>query len=70
MAMPKRTERGDTAASLPDVLQFMQVLWAVVHGLEKTSKRMAGELGVTGPQRLPSASSACCRVYRPVNSMV
>jgi DNA-binding MarR family transcriptional regulator len=46
------TGRGDAAASLPDVLQFMQVLWAVVHGLEKTSKRMAGELGVTGPQRL------------------
>lgn len=42
----------DPAASLPDVLQFMQVLWAVVHGLEKTSKRMAGDLGVTGPQRL------------------
>ena len=48
----KSTDRGDTAASLPDVLQFMQVLWAVVHGLEKTSKRMAGDLGVTGPQRL------------------
>jgi MarR family transcriptional regulator, organic hydroperoxide resistance regulator len=35
-----------------DVLQFMQLLWAVVHGLEKTSKRMTSELGVTGPQRL------------------
>jgi DNA-binding MarR family transcriptional regulator len=34
------------------VLRFMQLLWAVVHGLEKTSKRMAGEMGVTGPQRL------------------
>lgn len=38
--------------TLPDVLQFMQVLWAVVHGLETTSKRMATQLGVTGPQRL------------------
>ena len=37
---------------LPDVLQFMQVLWAVVHGLEQTSKRMQGRIGVTGPQRL------------------
>lgn len=37
---------------LPDVLQFMQLLWAVVHGLERTSKRMAAEIGVTGPQRL------------------
>jgi DNA-binding MarR family transcriptional regulator len=37
---------------LPDVLQFMRLLWAVVHGLERTSKRMIGEIGVTGLQRL------------------
>jgi DNA-binding MarR family transcriptional regulator len=37
---------------MPDVLQFMQLLWAVVHGLERTSKRMSHEVGVTGPQRL------------------
>ncbi len=37
---------------LPDVLEFMQVLWAVVHGLDTTSKRMAQQIGVTGPQRL------------------
>lgn len=37
---------------LPDVLEFMQLLWAVVHGVEKRSKRMSGEIGVTGPQRL------------------
>ncbi|HXW08897.1 MAG TPA: MarR family winged helix-turn-helix transcriptional regulator [Vicinamibacterales bacterium] len=37
---------------LPDVLQFMQLLWAVAHGLQRTSKRMAAEVGVTGPQRL------------------
>jgi DNA-binding MarR family transcriptional regulator len=37
---------------LPDVLQFMQLLWAIVHALQKTSKRMSAELGVTGPQRL------------------
>ena len=40
------------AATLPAVLQFMQVLWAVVHGLQSTSKRMTAALGVTGPQRL------------------
>jgi MarR family transcriptional regulator, organic hydroperoxide resistance regulator len=40
------------AADLPDILQFMQLLWAVAHGLEKTSKRMSGDIGVTGPQRL------------------
>jgi DNA-binding MarR family transcriptional regulator len=30
----------------------MQLLWAVVHGLERTSKRMTVEVGITGPQRL------------------
>lgn len=30
----------------------MQLLWSVAHGLERTSKRMAGAIGVTGPQRL------------------
>lgn len=43
---------GGTSKALPDVLQFMQLLWAVVHGVEKTSKRMNAEIGVTGPQRL------------------
>jgi DNA-binding MarR family transcriptional regulator len=48
-----RTDRERAAGTdLPDVLRFMQLLWAVVHGLEKASKRMAGEIGVTGPQRL------------------
>ena len=37
---------------LPEVLQFMQQLWALVHHLQKRSKRMNTELGVTGPQRL------------------
>ena len=30
----------------------MRLLWALVHQLQKRSKRMAAELGVTGPQRL------------------
>ena len=59
--MPKTTRAGERGedreetavrAQLPDVLQFMQLLWAVVHGVERTSKRMTGEMGVTGPQRL------------------
>jgi len=37
---------------LGDALMFMRVLWAVAHGLESASKRMHGELGITGPQRL------------------
>jgi len=35
-----------------ETLQFMQRLWELVHGLNVQSKRMARELGVTGPQRL------------------
>ncbi len=37
---------------LGDALGFMQLLWALAHGLESASKRMHAELGVTGPQRL------------------
>ncbi|MGE3703899.1 MAG: MarR family winged helix-turn-helix transcriptional regulator [Vicinamibacterales bacterium] len=40
------------AAALPGVLQDMRLLWALVHALQKTSKRMRQTLGVTGPQRL------------------
>lgn len=47
-----RTTADARAATLPAVLQFMQLLWAVVHGIETRSKRMTSELGVTGPQRL------------------
>lgn len=51
--MPRAgASRLDARPELPDVLDFMQLLWAVVHGLEKVSKRMGGEIGVTGPQRL------------------
>jgi DNA-binding MarR family transcriptional regulator len=35
-----------------EALAFMQLLWAVAHGLESSSKRMHAELGITGPQRL------------------
>jgi DNA-binding MarR family transcriptional regulator len=35
-----------------ETLQFMQRLWSLTHALEVRSKRMARDLGVTGPQRL------------------
>lgn len=38
--------------SLPDTLAFMQMLWALSHALDRTSKQMADSMGVTGPQRL------------------
>jgi DNA-binding MarR family transcriptional regulator len=47
-----RPAHANPRAELPDVLQFMQVLWAVVHGINGTSKRMSRQIGVTGPQRL------------------
>lgn len=50
--MAQIAESAVVDASLPDVLKFMQVLWALVHGLERTSKKMTAEIGVTGPQRL------------------
>jgi DNA-binding MarR family transcriptional regulator len=40
------------AEDLGDVLQFMRVLWALVHALQRASKRMEQHTGVTGPQRL------------------
>ena len=30
----------------------MRLLWAIGHGLQRTSKRMDATLGITGPQRL------------------
>lgn len=47
--MPRQRQ---PAEPLPDVLAFMQLLWALVHGLESRSKRMASSIGITGPQRL------------------
>jgi MarR family transcriptional regulator, organic hydroperoxide resistance regulator len=49
----REQNRGDAdPAALPEVLQFMRLLWALVHGLDRASKRMSHDLGVTGPQRL------------------
>lgn len=33
-------------------LEFLRLLWAVDHGLNRMSKRMEAKYGVTGPQRL------------------
>ena len=37
---------------LGEVLDFLRMIWAVDHTLQKTSKRMKSAIGVTGPQRL------------------
>jgi DNA-binding MarR family transcriptional regulator len=37
---------------LDPVLDFMRLLWTIEHRLQRKSKRMENELGITGPQRL------------------
>lgn len=37
---------------LGEVLDFMRLIWAVDHALQRMSKQMEQTLGVTGPQRL------------------
>src|SRR5262245_39031540 len=37
---------------LNPVLDFLRLLWEIEHGLQRTSKRMEIEFGITGPQRL------------------
>jgi MarR family transcriptional regulator, organic hydroperoxide resistance regulator len=53
LTQPVREHQAEQG-SLPlgETLEFMRLLWAVDHGLQKGSKRMAATLGVTGPQRL------------------
>jgi len=50
--MPSRDATSDAKYPLDTVLDFMRLLWAIEHGLQRMSKRMEGELGITGPQRL------------------
>ena len=40
------------AAALGAALDFMRLMWAMDHGLQRRSKRMEVELGVTGMQRV------------------
>lgn len=37
---------------LGPVLDFMRLLWSIEHGLQRMSKRMERDIGITGPQRL------------------
>jgi len=47
---PDREGKGEPVP-LGEVLEFMRLIWALDHGLQKVSKRMGTELGLTGPQR-------------------
>jgi MarR family transcriptional regulator, organic hydroperoxide resistance regulator len=47
-----RGEGQAASAPLGSTLDFMRLLWATDHGLQRRSKRMEVELGVTGMQRV------------------
>ena len=53
-ATPTAGRRPQEPASPPlgGVLDFMRLIWAMDHALQKASKRMKARIGVTGPQRL------------------
>src|SRR5215510_7905329 len=48
------TTRPESEAEyeLDPVLDFMRLLWSIEHGLQRMSKRMENDIGITGPQRL------------------
>jgi DNA-binding MarR family transcriptional regulator len=50
--MPLYAETSNARFVLDPVLDFMRLLWSVEHGLQRSSKRMENDLGITGPQRL------------------
>ena len=54
MIAAKQLDQSDRSNRPPlgDVLEFMRLMWAIDHALQKKSKRMKVQLGVTGPQRL------------------
>ena len=53
--MTDLSSRSDlTTSALPvgDAIDFLRLIWAVDHALQRRSKSMAATLGITGPQRL------------------
>jgi MarR family transcriptional regulator, organic hydroperoxide resistance regulator len=43
---------GSTELPVGDAIDFLRLIWAVDHALQRRSKSMVVSLGVTGPQRL------------------
>ncbi len=52
MSDSKPTKKSPTPLRLGHTLDFMSVVWATNHALEKTSKRMESTVGLTAPQRM------------------
>ena len=48
------SDSGLMPSGLPvgDAIDFLRLIWAVDHALQRRSKAMAATLGITGPQRL------------------
>lgn len=44
--------KSEVPPSLGEVLDFMRLIWAVDHALERRSKHTEATIGLTGPQRL------------------
>ena len=51
-AMQMMRANAGSEYDLDAVLDFMRLLWSIEHGLQRMSKRMENEIGITGPQRL------------------
>lgn len=51
-AAPAPAGPPDQYRSLGATLEFLRLLWAINHGLNKTSRQMQTQFGVTGQQRL------------------
>jgi MarR family transcriptional regulator, organic hydroperoxide resistance regulator len=45
-------KRSAAVRTLDPILDFMRLLWSIEHGLQRMSKKMENELGITAPQRL------------------
>ena len=50
--MASESDLTPSGLALGDAIDFLRVIWAVDHALQRRSKSMAATLGITGPQRL------------------
>ncbi len=50
--MPRPNATPRSAYVLDSSLEFMRLLWSIEHNLQRMSKRMKREMGITVPQRL------------------
>jgi len=50
--VPTTGSPANDRLDLDPILDFMRLLWSIEHGLQRMSKRMENDIGITGPQRL------------------